>query len=180
MKFHTIISLLVLILLINLGCDNDNSYVSNNGNKIGKKDKEKESLIKANRYLVNSENTDIDNYIRRHKLDIVESGSGLKYQITKQGTGEKASSGKIATLEYKVKLITGDIIYSSEEDGPLSFEIGHGGVETGLEEAILNMRVGDEAIIIIPSHLGHGLLGDSKKIPQRSTIIYEIEFTNIN
>jgi len=40
--------------------------------------------------------------------------------------------------------------------------------------------VGDEAIIIIPSHLGYGLLGDNKKIPQRSTIIYEIEITNIN
>lgn len=140
----------------------------------------KESLIKANRYMVNTENKEINNYIRRHNLDVVETGSGLKYQITRHGDGEKAHAGRVATLDYKVKLITGDVIYSSDEDGPKIFKIGHGGVETGLEEAILNMRVGDEAIIIIPSHLAYGLLGDNKKIPPRSTIIYEIEFTNIN
>ena len=140
----------------------------------------KESLIKANKYMVNTENKEISNYVRRHNLDIIETGSGLKYQITRHGKGEKAKTGKVATLNYKVKLITGDVIYSSDENGPKIFKIGHGGVESGLEEAILKMRVGDEAIIIIPSHLAYGLLGDNNKIPKRSTIIYEIEFTNIN
>ena len=130
--------------------------------------------------MVNTENKEIDNYIRRHNLNVTETGSGLKYQIVKEGKGQKSQKGKIVTLDYRVKLITGDIIYSSTENGPLTFEIGHGGVETGLEEAILNMRMGDEAIIIIPSHLGHGLLGDQNKIPQRSTIIYEVKITNIN
>jgi FKBP-type peptidyl-prolyl cis-trans isomerase FkpA len=167
-----------MLLTFVIGCDNVRHYNEeiNNDNS---KDK-KESLVKVNKYLVNTENTEIDNYIRRHNLDVTKTGSGLKYQITKPGTGDTAVLGKIVTMNYRVKLITGDIIYSSSEDGPLSFEIGHGGVESGLEEAILNFRVGDEAIIIIPSHLGYGLLGDNKKIPQRSTIIYEIEITNIN
>jgi len=129
--------------------------------------------------MVNSESIEIDNYIRRHKLNVIKTGSGLSYQIIKHGNGEKAIVGKEITLNYKTKLITGDVIYSSKESAPKSFTIGHGGVESGLEEAILNMRVGDEAIIIIPSHLAFGLLGDRKKIPQRSTIIYEIEITNI-
>lgn len=140
----------------------------------------KESLIKVNKYLVNSENKDIDNYVRRHGLDVVETGSGLRYQIIVHGNGEMAKKGKFATLNYKVKLITGDVVYSSDESGPKKFKIGHGGVESGLEEAILNMRAGERAIIIIPSHLAHGLLGDNNKIPQRSTIIYEMELTNIN
>ncbi len=171
---------LFIICIFILGCNNEASskYGDEKNHKNSKN--EKESLVKVNRYMVNTEYTEIENYINRHSLVVIETGSGLKYQITKSGTGEKAETGKYATIVYNVKLITGDIIYSSEEDGPLTFKIGHGGVETGLEEAILNMRVGDEAIIIIPSHLGHGLLGDGKKIPQRSTIIYEVEFTNIN
>ncbi len=179
MQILTIIPLYIILTFLVISCDNDNSY-KNGTQQEDKSKQEKESLIKVNRYLVNAENTDIENYINRHNLEVTKTGSGLSYQITKHGNGVKAETGKLATIEYIVKLITGDVIYSSRESGPLSFEIGHGGVESGLEEAILQMRVGDEAIIIIPSHLAHGLLGDNNKIPQRSTIIYEIEFTNIN
>lgn len=179
MNYKVLIAIIILSVIFVYGCDNDKSYRNNQNEPSQKKTKE-ESLVKVNKYLVNSENTDIENYISRHKLNVIETGSGLKYEIIKQGKGTKAKRGSIATLNYRKKLITGDVVYSSDKDGPLVFEIGHGGVESGLEEAILNMRVGDEAIIIIPSHLGHGLIGDRKKIPQRSTIIYEIEITNIN
>ncbi len=173
--YYGFISTLLLI-----GCVNDNASKKELNRNHKTKKTEKESLVKVNRYMVNAENTEINNYIRRHELDVIETGSGLKYQIIKNGSGEKAEEGRYATLNFKLKLITGDVIYSSKKDGPLTFKIGRRGVESGLDEAILNMRVGDEAIIIIPSHLGHGLLGDRKKIPQRSTVIYEIEFTNIN
>jgi FKBP-type peptidyl-prolyl cis-trans isomerase len=155
--------------------DHQDKHTNTTSNK-----SQKESLIKVNKYLVNAENTEIDNYIRRHNLDVVETGSGLKYQIIKHGEGEIAAVGKVVSLIYKVKLITGDVIYSSDQSGQKHFEIGHGGVESGLEEAILTMRVGDEAIIIIPSHLAFGLLGDKDKIPRRSTVIYEVELVNIN
>lgn len=170
----------VVSVLLLAACDSNNGDKSNQSSRKGDLKLQKESLIVANKYLVNSENTDITNYINRHKLSVVETGSGLRYQITSNGTGTKAEIGNIVVLNYKVKLISGDVIYSSDENGPLQFKIGHGGIETGLEEAILHMRVGDKAIIIIPSHLAYGLLGDSKRIPKRSTIIYEIEVTNIN
>ena len=177
LRLYRYLLILVVAALIS-SCQSDSTPKKD---KLSKNLKlEKESLIVANKYLVNTETKEINNYIRRHELNMVETGSGLKYQIIKKGKGKIAKKGSIATLNYKVKLITGDVIYSSDEKGPLKFEIGHGGVENGLEEAILHMRVGDEAIIIIPSHLAHGLLGDSKKIPQRSTVIYEIEFTNLN
>jgi len=175
-KINIIELLIILLFVVSCDASNKNDGTENNINNKS----QKESLIKVNKYLVNSENTEIDNYIRRHKLNVVESGSGLKYQITKHGAGEVAEKGKIVSLNFKTKLITGDVIYSSDSSGQKIFEIGHGGVESGLEEAILNMRVGDEAIIIIPSHLAFGLLGDNNKIPPRSTVIYEIEFTNIN
>ncbi len=169
----------LMMAIVTISCDTasttENSIPEQSNSKA-----EKESLVKVNRYLVNSENKEISNYIKRHKLDVTKTGSGLSYEITRPGKGEKAQKGKNATLDYKIKLITGDVIYSSLESGPKEFKIGYGGVESGLEEAILNMRVGDKAIIIIPSHLAHGLLGDNKKIPPRSTIIYEIEFTNLN
>lgn len=175
-RYFTYIFLIIMILLVSCNTGSSDENTTENQNKPKSK---KESLIKVNRYMVNSESNEINNYIRRHNLNVVETGSGLMYQITKHGDGERAIKGKVATLNYKVKLITGNVVYSSDESGPKEFVIGRGGVETGLEEAILNMRVGDKAIIIIPSHLAYGLLGDNESIPRRSTIIYEIEFTNL-
>ncbi len=179
MLTRVFIVVLLTISMLFVSCNSENNEDTSSTKKNIDVNAQKESLIKVNKYLVKTENTEIANYIKRHNLTVVETGSGLKYQIVKSGKGEKAVLGKIVSLNYKVKLITGDVIYSSNKSGPLHYQIGRGGVESGLEEAIMNMRVGDEAIIIIPSHLAHGLLGDDKKIPARSTVIYEIEFTNL-
>ena len=138
-----------------------------------------ESLLKANRYLVKQEKEDIENYIRRHGWQMKETGSGLRFELVEKGNGPKATAGKIAVLEYSCKLITGDLMYSSAKDGPKTFVIGHGGVESGLEEAVLLMRVGDQARLIIPSHLAFGLLGDDRKIPSRASLVYEIKLIDL-
>ncbi len=140
----------------------------------------KKSLVVANQYLTRTEDEEIENYINRHQLKVVSTGSGLRYSILKEGDGPRPKRGDIVTLNYKTRLITGDVIYSSDELGPMVFEVGKGGVETGLEEAILHMYLGDQAVIILPSHLAFGLLGDQKKIPPRATVIYEIEFIKLS
>ena len=137
------------------------------------------SLEKVNRYLVKAEKEDIDNYIRRHQWQMRESGTGLRYWIYEEGEGPKAKQGQIAELNYKLWLINGDLAYSSDTDGVKSFLIGRGGVESGLEEAILLMNQGDKARLILPAHLAYGLLGDENKIPPRTAIVYELELINL-
>lgn len=154
-----------------------NQSVDNGTNEM--KSSSKESLVKVNRYLVKSENEDIENYIRRHQWEMEETGSGLRIMIYEHGTGDLAKKGQIVELDYDLSLITGDVVYSSKGNESLVFEVGHGGVETGLEEAILLMRKGDKAKLVIPSHLAHGFLGDDIKIPPRSTVIYDIEIINL-
>jgi FKBP-type peptidyl-prolyl cis-trans isomerase len=105
--------------------------------------------------------------------------TGLWYRIKKEGTGEKATKGRIITLEYKVSLLDGTVCYTSEKDGLKVFEIGHGGVESGLEEAVLMLNKGAEAVFILPPYLAHGLLGDENKIPARSSIVYEVKVLSI-
>jgi FKBP-type peptidyl-prolyl cis-trans isomerase len=142
--------------------------------------KSKESLVVANKYLTRTEDEEINNYIQRHDLKMVSTGSGLRYSVLKSGAGPRPKRGDIVTLDFKTRLITGDIIYSSEDEGPMVFEVGKGGIENGLEEAILQLHLGDQAVIILPSHLAFGLLGDQKKIPQRATVIYEIDFIKLS
>lgn len=139
----------------------------------------RESLEVANRYLVKQEQDRIEDYIRRHQLDVVETGSGLRYAVLKNGRGEKVETGKHIQLAYEVKLLTGDRIYSSDADGPLSFIVGKGGVPSGLEEGILYLHEGDEAVFIIPSHLAYGLLGDDNRIPPRAALVYHIVVSHL-
>lgn len=134
-----------------------------------------EPLIHANRQAVKAEEEQIIDFISRYNWKMTETGSGLRYAIYHQGNGEKASPGKVAILKYSVRLINGDEIYNSATDGLKEFVIGKGGVESGLEEGILLLRVGDRAKFIIPSHLGFGLLGDQNLVPPKSTLIYDLE-----
>ncbi len=133
-----------------------------------------------NRYLVKTEKENIANYIRRHGWEMQETGSGLSYMIYEDGTGHMAEKGKVAVLKYKLWLITGDLVYSSDDRGLKTFLVGKGGVESGLEEAILLMKKGDKARLVLPSHLAYGLLGDDDKIPPRTAIIYDIELVELN
>lgn len=139
----------------------------------------KETLIKANRYLIRSEEEDIADFVRRYGWKMEKTGTGLRYAIDAVGSGDKARYGQLVLLDYKVMLLTGDVIYSSEEHGFKKFMVGRGGVETGLEEGILMLRKGDKAKFILPSHLAFGLLGDSEKIPPRTPIVYLIEVVDI-
>ena len=139
----------------------------------------KEVLINANKAAAEEESLQIDGYVKRRKLDVITTGTGLRYQIYKKGNGEKAAIGKRAVVAYEVSLIDGKEVYSTKEFGPEEFKIGSDRVESGLHEAICYMSVGDKAKIIIPSHLAHGLVGDFKKIPIRSTIIYDIELIKL-
>lgn len=166
----------VFILLLLLSCDNkqDDKYQYVDKQQSDKEDV-KNSLEKANRYLLVQEAEYINDYIERHKLNVIQTGTGLRYQIVSQGDGELICEGDVVTIEYEVRLLNGDLIYSSQNDGRKTFLVGRGGVESGLEEAILKLRKNSTAILILPAHLAHGLIGDGNKVPPRATLVYRLK-----
>lgn len=139
------------------------------------KNEMKNSMETANRYLLNEEEEDIANYIKRHELEMTSTGTGLRYQILKQGSEKRIEKGEKVTLEYELGSIAGDLFYSSEKDGVKSFIVGEGGVETGLDEAMTYLHWGDQAKLIIPFHLAYGLHGDDNRIPEYATLVYTIK-----
>lgn len=143
------------------------------------KEEVKKQIEHVNQYLVRSESQEIDAYVKRHFKDVKTTATGLRYFIYQIGDGIKAETGMLATIAYKSYLINGAPCYSSEETGPKTFEIGKGNIESGLEEGILLLKVGDKAKFILPSHLAWGLPGDQNKIPKRATLIYEIELLKL-
>jgi len=139
-----------------------------------------EALIEVNRMLVNQDQEKIKAYVDEIGWNMNVTETGLWYGIYENGNGMKTETGMTVSLEYKLSLIDGRILYTSESMGPKIFRIGQGGVESGLEEAILFLREGDRARLILPPHLAHGLTGDGNKIPARAIIVYDIKVLKLS
>ena len=177
MNFKNIGLLLVLLVSIFAAC-NDNSHKRRHLSK-KELDKYDKSLEAANRYLSVVDAERIENYAKRRNWNMQKTESGIWYEIYEKGKGKKAKEGQTAIFNYRVSLLNGTLCYSSDSLGAKSFVIGHGGVESGLEEGILMLHQGDKARFIMPPFRAHGLLGDMKKIPARSIIVYELELLEL-
>jgi FKBP-type peptidyl-prolyl cis-trans isomerase FkpA len=138
-----------------------------------------EALETANVAMLEIEKQNIDDFIDRYGWVMEETGSGLHYHIYEYGDGPPAETGKTAVIQYNLYLLNGELIYSSENEGIKQFMIGQGGVESGLEEAILLLNEGDSARFIIPAHLAHGVPGDGFKIPRQAAILYELNLLKL-
>lgn len=166
----------MIIALLFFSCDN----VKNKKENQHIDDKQLElSLEEMNRKMLQYESELIDNYIEKNNLKVIKTGTGLRYQIFNEGDGDLIKKGDVVTLEYELSLLSGELLYSSENDGSKVFLVSRGGVETGLEEAVLKLKNNSEAILILPSHLAHGLLGDGNKIPPKAIIVYKIKVIDI-
>ncbi len=139
----------------------------------------REAFVLSNKHLLALEEEAIEDFIDRYGWKMETSGSGLRYKIHDEGVGEKVSYGQHVALDYTIYLLTGDPVYTSENKGPLTFTVGRGGVERGLEEGILMLAEGGKAVFIMPHHMAYGVPGDGKQIPKRATIIYEVELLTI-
>jgi FKBP-type peptidyl-prolyl cis-trans isomerase FkpA len=164
---------LIIILAYSCGSTEQKKTIDINPSKYDS------TLVNINKKLVQSEEEQIQNYIDRHQWKMEKTGTGLRYMIYNKGTGAKVEKGSTAKINFTVRLITGDICYSSKESGEKEMLVGNSGEISGLEEGLLLLRVGDKARFIIPSHLAFGLLGDEKKIPKRATLVYDVELTEI-
>lgn len=139
----------------------------------------KESMARVNQRLIGLENEKIRAYIQRYNWNMQQTGTGLYYMIYKKSTGIIPGKGDIIEARYTSKLLNGQELYDSSVKGPLIFELGKSKTINGLEEGIFLMRLGERAKFIIPSHLAFGLLGDQEKIPQRATLVYDVELISV-
>jgi len=170
---------LITFVISILGLQSCNNKKNISETKNLNQDQVTEKLLDANKAAIEAENKQIDNLIDSLGWNMAETPTGLRYEIIDQGNGPKAETGKIARFEYELKLISGEIIYSSKQTGLKEFRIGSGGVESGLEEGILLLHAGDKARFVIPSFLAHGLSGDQDRIPLKATLIYTLKLIDL-
>ena len=118
----------------------------------------------------------IDNYLKENNITPKSADSGLRYVITKMGSGENAAPGDNVTVHYTGMLLNGEKFDSSlDRNQPFSFQLGQGMVIRGWDEGITYFNKGSEGTLYIPSTLGYGASGAGGVIPPNAVLIFEIQ-----
>lgn len=136
----------------------------------------KKQFEKANQAIVQKENDEMDQFARSHQMNFVRTGSGIRYYVYQPSVkGDSIKESMEITMSFKVSLMDGTEVYNSEQSGKRTFKVGYENIESGIHKGVQYLKRGDKALLLVPSHLAHGLLGDYKKIPPQMPIVYDIQ-----
>jgi FKBP-type peptidyl-prolyl cis-trans isomerase FklB len=114
----------------------------------------------------------------RNKEGIVETASGLQYQIIAEGDGEKPGPTDQVKCHYHGTLIDGTVFDSSVQRGePATFPVN--GVIQGWVEALQMMEVGSKWRLFVPSDLAYGERGAGGSIGPNTALIFDVELLEI-
>lgn len=110
----------------------------------------------------------------KNKKGIIETKSGLQYELLEAGKGDKPTINSTVSVYYTLRDISNRILESNANDPkPISFPLGN--VITGWQEGLQLMQRGGKYRLFVPYELGYGAQGSPPKIQGYSALIFEIE-----
>jgi FKBP-type peptidyl-prolyl cis-trans isomerase len=131
---------------------------------------------RANQALLRKENDEMDAYERIHDLHFNRTPAGIRFiTYVTSAKGDSVRLGMNVSLNYTVSTLSGDVCYtySYPEDRP--FRVGEAPAESGIQRGITFLKKGDKALLLIPSFMAHGLLGDLNRIPPQMPLVCRVE-----
>lgn len=118
-------------------------------------------------------------YLEANNFTGAPQKSGLYFINIRDGKGPKPKNGDVLTINFKVMLMDGSVLYDSWEEEPVQFEFGKRFDTQGLVEGISMMKEGQMAHLIVPSNLAFGEYGRQGLIEPYSTLLYDVEILEI-
>ena len=143
---------------------------------------EKKQFITWSTELFGNEKMILQQFLKEEKPGIKAKPEGLYMVTVKNGNGRKIRKGDHVWVHYEGKFLNGkffDGTYRSRE--PVDFVYGTQFVLiSGLEQALSYMSEGEKAVVILPSDLAFGEMGDDFGIiPPYTSLIYTMEVVKI-
>ena len=117
--------------------------------------------------------------INKESDGVVETESGLQYQIVELGEGDHPTATDSVTVHYRGALLDGTEFDSSHKRGqPATFPLN--GVIAGWTEGVQLIKPGGTIKLFIPSDLAYGERGAPPTIGPGATLIFDVELISIN
>jgi FKBP-type peptidyl-prolyl cis-trans isomerase FkpA len=130
--------------------------------------------------LKEQETIDREQWLKDNNISTKPTQSGLIFIQQTAGTGAKVEQGDLVKAHYTGYFLNGQIFDSSAEaPEPFSFVAGRGQVIQGWDEAVMMMRKGGKARIILPSQIAYGESQPGFPIPPYSTLYFDLEIVDV-
>jgi len=68
---------------------------------------------------------------------------------------ETVQDGVVVSMEYSLH-VDGELLDTSDGQGPLQFLVGYGNVISGLEQEMMGMKIGDSKDVVVQPEDGYG------------------------
>ncbi len=109
----------------------------------------------------------------RQKEGIIETESGLQYQILEEGEGPCPDEQANITVHQRCWLVNGTVIEDTYKENEAS-EVAMPELIEGYQEGVQLMNKGARYKFFIPPELAWGKQGTGTKIPPNSTLIFDV------
>lgn len=125
-----------------------------------------------------------DELIERQRLaeafpDTLLNVWGIRFKILRDGAGPKPVAGSRITAQYRGRLLDGTEFDSSYASGkPYTFTLMAGRVIRGWDETFIDMRKGEQRLIVVPYRYAYGSNGRPPVIPPRAPLVFEVELVD--
>jgi FKBP-type peptidyl-prolyl cis-trans isomerase len=139
-----------------------------------------EQILQAHKKLTLDEQIEIEAFVNRKGwIGMERTESGLYMLLCKDVANTAATAASIADIKYgdtvqlqlNITLLNGTEIFN----GTQKIIMGKTEIIAGLREALSKMRCGENACLIIPSHLAYGFSGNGDDIPPHATLVCQLK-----
>ena len=129
----------------------------------------------------------LDKYVKDNNLTDAKDVSGIYFKDIVIGTGDTIKSGYKVLLYFKITLLDGKVIFTTEDEAGRNYEefafyvdvnndiVNASYVQqiAGLHQGLKKMRIGGKAFMVIPSELAFKAVDNSSTlgIPRFSTLL---------
>lgn len=131
----------------------------------------------------------IEDYVADNNITVSPDGNGIYYIEMIAGTGDLIQEGDSVGVWYKGYFLSGKELDSNlEADTPFRFRVGSPYLIEGWSLALLKMKLGTKAKVLMPSKVAYGSTGFSTYdnygyyvtiIPGYTPLIFEMEVAEL-
>ena len=126
-----------------------------------------------------NDEAEIQNYITQAKLvNMLKTADGMYYSIKPSGVTKVAVANDLVTLSYKLYLLDGTLVDSTNAPAKQFKSIVYGVSQTIFTPIIQLMKEGDKGTFLLPSSLGFGSISIGN-VPANASLRAEVEVVSI-
>jgi len=123
--------------------------------------------------IENIDDAKIQAYLKQNNISMTKDPSGFYYQIVNPGTGDVLLNKDSVLYDFDLKSLDGTVYQSSNPLGNNGNYLGYVN-PTPFRLAILNLKRGGSAKVIVPSYLAFGKNGNGN-IPSNEIILSDVK-----